>query len=547
MKKLMALALAVVMVLSLGVTAIAEEKPTLELVAAEFTAKGQEKEVKVVAKNFSRITAFEFAFEYDATKLEVVTEVVVDEYGDEAVVPKVAVKGNLSEPIINANIPGKIYINWDSLKAADINGDLVVITFRAISDELGETGFGFLDGTDVIFSNADYVEIPADDIEVPEEDAKIEIEYEHEHAWTEWKEVELASCEGKGLEERHCTAYNGTCDASETRPVEALGHDWDNGAVQDAKCDETADIIYTCQRCQETKTETGAKVEHDFGEWTKTVVPGCETKGEERRDCERAGCDHYETRPVAALGHDWDEGTVQNAKCGETADILYTCQRCQEEYTETGVVVEHAYGEWYETVAPGCETKGEERHDCERDGCEHYETRPVDALGHDWDDGVITTEPGCESTGVKTFTCQRCQDTYTKVVDALGHTWDEGEVTLEPTCTTDGNRLHKCTVEGCTGEYNNPIAALGHDMGKWVVVKEATGMEDGLERRECSRCDHYEERVIKNIMFLDPTVIIDMNGKTEAETNPNTGAPVMGAYAVVALAAAASFFKKNHK
>ncbi len=501
MKKLMALALAVVMVLSLGVTAIAEEKPTLKFETEPFTQEGQTKEVKLIAENFGAISAVQFTVIYDAEKLELVS------------VDVSALTVGTNKALVNKKTPGEIIVVWDAdfnedfeFEYANIEGVLATFQFKAISDELGEAMIGFSEEEDIVFADDNFSDFGGE-VEIDEESAKIEIEYEHEHAWTEWKEVEHASCEGKGLEERYCTAYNGTCDASETRPVEALGHNWDKGAVQDAKCGETADILYTCQRCQETKTETGAKVEHDFGEWTETVAPGCETKGEERRDCERAGCDHYETRPVAALGHDM--------------------------------------GEWFETTAPGCETKGELTRYCSR--CQHSETNPVEALGHDWDDGVITNEPGCESTGVKTFTCQRCQDTYTKVVDALGHTWDEGEVTLEPTCTTDGNRLHKCTVEGCPGEYNESIAALGHDMGKWVVVKEATGMEDGLERRECSRCDHYEERVIKNIMFLDPTVIIDMNGKTEAETNPNTGAPVMGAYAVIALAVAASFFKKSLK
>lgn len=46
----------------------------------------------------------------------------------------------------------------------------------------------------------------------------------------------------------------------------------------------------------------------------------------------------------------------------------------------------------------------------------------IPSLGHDYDDGVITTEPTCEEKGVKTFTCSRCNETKTEEIDALGHT-----------------------------------------------------------------------------------------------------------------------------
>ena len=46
----------------------------------------------------------------------------------------------------------------------------------------------------------------------------------------------------------------------------------------------------------------------------------------------------------------------------------------------------------------------------------------IPALGHTWDNGVITTAPTCENAGVKTFTCTRCNETKTEAVNATGHT-----------------------------------------------------------------------------------------------------------------------------
>ncbi|MBR2042031.1 MAG: NPXTG-anchored protein [Oscillospiraceae bacterium] len=473
MKKIMALALAMVLALSLSVIAMAEEKPVIEFVTSDFTAEGQTQVVKVVAKNFGKVTALQFAFEYDETKLEIV---------------ECAVNAGLAGATVNALIPGEIYINWEALAAAPIDGELVVITFKAIADELGTTAFGFMPGEDIIFAGEDFLEIPAAEIEVPAEPAEVEIDYVHEHEWSDWEETKAPWCGVAGEQVRHCEAYNGTCDAEETEAIDALEHDWDAGVVQDALCGETADVLYTCLRCQETKTETGVVVEHDWDEGVVTTEPTCEEDGVRTHTCQRANCPvGTKTSVEPKLGHDW--------------------------------------GDWVENVAPDCDEYGEDIRYCNRDR-QHTETRPVEPLGHDWGE------------------------------------WDE---TKAPDCTNPGEKVHVCGV--CGEEETGTIPALGHDWGEWVVVKEATISEDGEEKRVCKRDEsHVETRVIKNLMFLDPTISINLNGgsnviyvdgredvstdggKTDTETNPNTGAPVMGAYAVVALAAAAAVCsKKNHK
>ncbi|MBR2422072.1 MAG: dockerin type I repeat-containing protein [Oscillospiraceae bacterium] len=48
-----------------------------------------------------------------------------------------------------------------------------------------------------------------------------------------------------------------------------------------------------------------------------------------------------------------------------------------------------------------------------------------DGEKHVYDAGKVTTEPGCETEGVKTFTCS-CGDSYTEPVDAVGHNYQDG-------------------------------------------------------------------------------------------------------------------------
>jgi hypothetical protein len=44
-----------------------------------------------------------------------------------------------------------------------------------------------------------------------------------------------------------------------------------------------------------------------------------------------------------------------------------------------------------------------------------------EALGHEWDQGVITTAPTVLETGILTYTCTRCGETRTEVLDKLEH------------------------------------------------------------------------------------------------------------------------------
>lgn len=57
----------------------------------------------------------------------------------------------------------------------------------------------------------------------------------------------------------------------------------------------------------------------------------------------------------------------------------------------------------------------------------------IEALGHEWNDGKITTAATCTTDGVKTFTCTRegCGETKTETIPALGHNYGtDGKCTL---------------------------------------------------------------------------------------------------------------------
>ena len=74
--------------------------------------------------------------------------------------------------------------------------------------------------------------------------------------------------------------------------------------------------------------------------------------------------------------------------------------------------------------------------------------------------GEVTTEPGCETTGEKTYTCSKCEDSYTEEIAATGHNYDEGVVTTPATCVADGVKTYTCT---CGNSYTEIIEKLNHN------------------------------------------------------------------------------------
>ena len=71
---------------------------------------------------------------------------------------------------------------------------------------------------------------------------------------------------------------------------------------------------------------------------------------------------------------------------------------------------------------------------------------------------AVTTAATCTTAGVMTYTCSKCQNSYTEAIPATGHTWQVAQ-TVEPETDEDGNvtqkgyTLYRCSV--CSTEYKS--------------------------------------------------------------------------------------------
>ncbi len=92
----------------------------------------------------------------------------------------------------------------------------------------------------------------------------------------------------------------------------------------------------------------------------------------------------------------------------------------------------------------------------------------IPALGHSYDEGIVTTEPTCTEDGVMTCTCQNgCGDSYTKPIPAEGHTDENGDYICDD-----------CGEELCVEHIEEVIPG-----------KEPTLTEPGLtEGKKCAVC-----------------------------------------------------------
>ncbi len=222
------------------------------------------------------------------------------------------------------------------------------------------------------------------------------------------------------------------------------------------------------------------------------------------------------------------------ASCEHPAIYYKSCIWCGEAGDETftyGSTLPHSFGEWVETQAPGCTTKGSAARSCIH--CQHTQTKTVSPKGHIYDrqtvseqyliseatclapahyrfscvcgkadessfffgygeplehkvtDWTVTEPPSCIGFGVKEGSCSLCQTPQSETVPPLGHEYDE--TVTPPTCIGEGYTTYKC--KRCTYEYTDTfVPSLGHEYDETVTPPTCVG--EGYTTYKCKRCTY---------------------------------------------------------
>ena len=118
--------------------------------------------------------------------------------------------------------------------------------------------------------------------------------------------------------------------------------------------------------------------------------------------------------------------TRKNERAWVYFDILEREEICSHKNTEV-----------IPAVAATCEKNGlTEGKRCKKCGETIVEQEVVEATGHKWDNGVVTTPATATETGVKTFTCTVCKKTRTEVIPKLMAQEDNNSEPTEITLKT---------------------------------------------------------------------------------------------------------------
>jgi len=181
--------------------------------------------------------------------------------------------------------------------------------------------------------------------------------------------------------------------------------------------ENTFEIIVTAQDGKTTKTYTiiiirEAPHVHKY----KAVVtdPTCTEKGYTTYICK---CGYnYDGDYVAALGHSFTIPVEhKGATCLEKGYEIFKCSRCAETNKRIIPATGHIYSKT--VTEPTCTERGYTIFVC--DCGDNYIGEHTNALGHDWDRGIITTPATTETEGEKIFTCGRCRETRTETIPKL--------------------------------------------------------------------------------------------------------------------------------
>ena len=385
----------------------------------------------------------------------------------------------------------------------------------------------------------------------------------HADYGTEIRDAAEATCGADGYTGDTCCTG---CDAvrKSGEPIPATGdHTHEHIILTAPTCIKEGEKELVCKVCGDRKTQTLVKDPENHAGETEIRDAVAETCGEDGYSGDKYCLDCKEKisdgEKIDATGeHTFTEELTKIPTCCELGEMTYTCSVCDHVETEEVYFDEENHvgeTEIRDDFAPTCITKGYTGNlyctSCDA-VLEEGEEIPEETDMHIYI-GAVTTEATCCSKGVRTFTCEICNDSFTEEIAknadkhtgetevrnakdatcaATGYTGDtyckgcnkkiangteikktahtEVKVDGKPaTCSeagkTDGTI---CSVCSTVIVAQKTIAKLDHNFGEWTLVKEPTVTEEGSEERVCSVCDKKETRSVEKLSFI----VGDVNG-----------------------------------
>ena len=235
----------------------------------------------------------------------------------------------------------------------------------------------------------------------------------------------------------------------------------------------------------------------DLASWTFTINPASEAPGYTTQttipvswSCKKVG-DITNILPAQWIWKDTDKSKALEVGIPICATAVYVGTDADNyvnksvEFKITRKACTHPHTAERYYSSPSCTSSGYSGDtyctDCNETLCYGY---TISAYGHDYDNGIITTEPTAETDGIITYTCKRCKHQDTKTLGKLG----DGEPYIEGSFQKKGwdavNDLIKASKEKDTisiilnGSRTLPTSVLSGIKGKDISLN--LDMENGF-------------------------------------------------------------------
>jgi len=227
------------------------------------------------------------------------------------------------------------------------------------------------------------------------------------------------------------------------------------------------------------------------------IIPATGHTPEIEMDCMApVSCEICGAELEKELGHDYVQ-TVVAPDCLEEGYTVYECSRCADTYTEQFVsALGHSFDDWIVTEEPTCTLEGMKCRSCSVCGIQEFEI--VSSIGHSYNETTIL--PTCTQGGYTMFSCH-CGVAYAgNYTEAIGHREVISDA-YPATCTQAGLTEGRY-CENCGEIYlrQEKIPAMGHRWNDGEILAAVTNYSDGVILYSCQECD---ESKMEEVPALD--------------------------------------------
>ena len=361
------------------------------------------------------------------------------------------------------------------------------------------------------------------------------------HVFGEWIDDVPATCTEDGVKGHyHCEhcGKNFTAEkveiSDEDLVIPATEHVWNNGTTTPATCTEDGAVVYTCTKCNRTRTEV-LPAAHRLGDFVNEKAANCIDAGM-RAHYQCRACGQYfdaeqnptteEALTIAAQGHTEGNWIIDvDPTCTKDGSKHTECTKCRAIQKMESIPAGHDYQE-VAKIDETCGQNGAEAHyHCGRCGLDFDMNREpktdftIPATGNHTLGELIPEVPATiESTGVRAhYHCSVCkkdlaEDGQTEITNLVipkkDHDYSELNAKQDATCTAAGHEAYY-TCSCHPGIFYNEdlevvaeeeLVILPQHTPVWVDDVLSTCTEEGMRAHyRCERCGQCFTRDMEEI------------------------------------------------